>query len=169
MQHDVRNFRFWHKADSSFAHVHKILLVKLASTRLLFSKQFLNTLRKVNKSPSSSDTSPFNLKPPNLTCSNDLHEHNYQEHVEASFPPQFPHCQLTNHTYNVSSLETKGKDARSLKNAFRYGGQTFSHSITRPGRPLPGTKKGTLPLTRRHAKTLSQSGQDEIPGKMVGH
>jgi hypothetical protein len=30
-------------------------------------------------------------------------------------------------------------------------------------------KKGTLPFTRRHAKALSLPGQDEIPGKMVGH
>lgn len=62
-----------------------------------------------------------------------------------------------------------GKDARSLKSAFRRGHQTISKSSTRPGRSLPGTKKGALPNTRRHAKALPQPRQDEIPGKMVGH
>ena len=60
-------------------------------------------------------------------------------------------------------------DARSLKSAFRYGDQTFSQSSTRPGRSLPGTKEGTLLVTRRHAKALSQPRPDEIPGKMMGH
>lgn len=61
-----------------------------------------------------------------------------------------------------------GKDACSFKRAFGHSGQTFSQPITRPGRPLPGTKKGTLPLTRRYAKALPQPAQDEIPGEMVG-
>lgn len=104
-----------------------------------------------------------------LKCAHSIDENPNHEHVETAAHRCFHIVNSPTTTYNVSNLETKGKDARSLKSAFRYGDQTFSQSSTRPGRSLPGTKEGTLLVTRRHAKALSHPGPDEIPGKMVGH
>lgn len=69
--------------------------------------------------------------------------------------------------YSGSNLETWGKDARSLKNAFRHSDQTISQSSTRSGRSLPGTKKGTLSVTGRHAKALSSLDRMKYREKWV--
>ncbi len=46
---------------------------------------------------------------------------------------------------DVSSLETKCKDERSLKSTFRRSHQPISELSTRDGRSLPGTKKEHYP------------------------
>ena len=56
---------------------------------------------------------------------------------------------ITHHSsliiYDVSSLETKCKDERSLKSTFRRSHQPISELSTRDGRSLPGTKKEHYP------------------------
>ncbi len=60
------NARFCHKVDLSFTNFPIMLLAKLAFTGLLFTKPFLNTLRKSSKDPKPSHTIHFYLLPPPL-------------------------------------------------------------------------------------------------------
>ena len=70
-------------------------------------------------------------------------------------------------TLNVSNLETRGKNARSLKSAFDAATRHFPIQELAL-EDLYWVLKGDH-YPSPDDKALPQPGEDEIPGKMVGH
>ncbi len=61
-----------------------------------------------------------------IQCSHSFNERRYHEHMKTAVHDHFHVLNPPTTAYRGSSLETWGKDARSLKSAFRHGHQAIS-------------------------------------------
>lgn len=61
-----------------------------------------------------------------IQCSHSLNDRRQHEHLKTVLHQCFHIINPPTITYYISNMETRGKDARSLKSAFRRGYQTIS-------------------------------------------